>query len=73
MSGFDESGKLAGGNEGNITRSPAPDDNGFLLIHHPVENTGQVFTETCICRFSRHPLPIRIVRCFCTAAAMPDP
>jgi hypothetical protein len=60
---FHETGEFAGRKKGDVTRSSAPNDYGFLLIHHPIENAGQVFTEAGVRRFTRHEAP----NSYCTA------
>jgi len=60
---FDETGEFGGRKKGDVARSPPPNDHGFLLIHYLIENTGQVFTEAGVRRFSRHDAPNR----YCTA------
>ena len=54
MSGLDEPGEFAGGNEGNIAGSSASNDHRFLLVHNLIEKPGKVFTETRIRCFSWH-------------------
>ncbi len=61
MSGLNEPGEFAGGNEGNIPGSSTSNNDRFLLVHNLIENAGQVFTKACICRFRRHRTP------YCTA------
>jgi hypothetical protein len=63
VGGLDEPSELAGGNEGHIARTSAPDDNGFLLVYHLIQNAGQVCTEARIRRFNRHRTPCL----YCTA------
>jgi hypothetical protein len=45
MSGFEQSGKLTGWYESDVTPAAAPDDEGFLLVYHPVQQAGEVLTQ----------------------------
>jgi hypothetical protein len=63
VSSLHETGELGGRKKGDVARSPPPNDYGFLLIHHPIENAGQIFTEAGVRRFTRHEAP----NSYCTA------
>ena len=63
MCSFQESGEFGGRKKGDVARSPPPNDHGFLLVHHPIENAGQIFTEAGVRRFTRHEAP----NWYCTA------
>ena len=52
-----ETGEFGGRKEGDIARAPPPNDHGLLLVHHPIENAGQIFTEAGVRRFTRHEAP----------------
>jgi hypothetical protein len=57
MGGLDESSEFGGGNEGDVARTSAPDDNGFLLVYNLIQNVRQVLAEARIRRFNRHGTP----------------
>jgi len=60
---FHETGEFGGRKKGDVARSPPPNDHGFLLVHHSIENAGQIYTEACVRRFTRHESP----NSYCTA------
>jgi hypothetical protein len=51
---FHETGEFGGRKNCDVSRSPPPDNYGFLLVHHLIENAGQIFTEAGVRRFTRH-------------------
>ena len=63
MCSFHETGEFGGRKKGDVARSPPPNDHGFLLVHHSIENAGQIYTEACVRRFTRHESP----NSYCTA------
>lgn len=57
MCSFHETGEFRGRKKGDVARSPPPNDNGFLLVHYPIENAGQILTEAGVRRFTWHEAP----------------
>ena len=57
MCSFHETGELGGRKQGDVARSAPPNDHGFLLVHHLIENPGQIFTKAGVRRFTRHEAP----------------
>ena len=57
MCSFHETGEFGGRKEGDVARAPPPNDHGFLLVHHLIENAGQICTEAGVRRFTRHEAP----------------
>ena len=57
MCSFQKTGEFGGRKKGDVARSPPPDDHGFLLVHHLIQNAGQIFTEPGVRRFTRHEAP----------------
>src|ERR1035438_5481765 len=45
MGGLDESSEFGGGNEGDVARTSAPDDNGFLLVYNLIQNLANVLDQ----------------------------
>jgi len=66
VSSFHETGEFGGRKKGDIARSPPPGDHGFLLVHHLIENPGQILTVAgvVVSHGARH--PIGIVQYSCT-------
>jgi hypothetical protein len=60
---FHETGEFGGRKKGDVARSPPPNDHGFLLVHHLIENAGQILTEAGVRGFTRHEAP----NWYCTA------
>ena len=68
MRSFQEASEFGGRKQSDVAGSPSPDNHRILLVHHLVENAGEVLTQTRICCFSgHHAPPIRIVQHSCTA------
>ena len=63
MCSFHETGEFGGREKGDVACSPPPNDHGFLLVHHLIENTGQILTKAGVRRFKRHEAP----NWYCTA------
>ena len=63
MCSFHETGEFGGRKKGDVARSPPPNDHGFLLVHHLIENAGQILTEAGVRGFTRHEAP----NWYCTA------
>jgi hypothetical protein len=57
MRSFQEAGELGGWKQSDVAGSPSPDNHRILLVHHLVENAGEIFTQTRICCFSGHHAP----------------
>lgn len=52
--GLNQPGEFIGRNESNVSRAFASNDYSFLLVDNPVQNAGQILTQTCVCGLSCH-------------------
>jgi hypothetical protein len=57
MRSFQEASKFGGRKQSHVAGSPSPDNHHILVIHHLIENAGEVFTQTRVCRFPGHHAP----------------
>jgi len=68
MRSLQEAGEFGGRKQSHVAGPPSPDNHCILLIHHFIENTGEVCTQTRVCCFPGHHGPlIRSVQHSCTA------
>ena len=57
MRSFQEASEFGGRKQSDVAGSPSPDNHHILLVHHLVENAGEIFTQTGICCFPGHHAP----------------
>jgi len=57
MCSFQEASEFGGRKQGDVAGSPSPDNHRILLVHHLVENAGEIFTQARVCSFPGHHTP----------------